>query len=249
MNQKDFYDSNAEEYALSQKNPRLIIHKTKTYLPLDLKGKDVLDLGCGNGELLNYLKEFNSYLGVDYSEMLVKDANKQYQGTNIKFMQGDIRKRLPIFEKYDLIILNDIIHHTNFNVIGYAKEYLKPNGKIIISEPILKDCLGKNFGWVWFNKPIKENNAKPILLTKYQKEHPPDYEFSINEIKKVINDFGLEVIKERSSQYNVIPFINRINNYWLVRFNLELEQILIGLNPRLRLNGSRYTCMVKIKNE
>lgn len=240
--QKEFYDANAEEYALSQNDPRLVIHKTKTYGTLNSIGKNILDLGCGNGELLKYLKnDFGSYLGVDYSDALVNKANKDFSQENIKFFQGDIRQKLEIKRKFDIIILNDIIHHTDFNVIKHAKEYLAWGGVIIISEPILKDCNGKNFGWVWLNKPLKAKNIVPVLNTKYAKEHPPDYEFSIQEMKECFKENNLGVICEWSSQYNVVPFINRTQNYFIVKLNLWLEQILIRLNPRLALNGARYT--------
>jgi ubiquinone/menaquinone biosynthesis C-methylase UbiE len=46
----------------------------------------VLDLGCGNGRLFKILKNKNiKYIGVDNSEMLLLEAQKQYPEDREKF--------------------------------------------------------------------------------------------------------------------------------------------------------------------
>lgn len=243
MNQRDFYDRNSAEYCSKQKQARLVIAKKDYFSNFDLKGLNVLDLGCGTGEMLNYLKGFDSYLGVDFSEKLVDIANKQSGNKNVVFIQGDIREDLGL-DTYDLVILNDVIHHTDFGVIKNAVKYLAKGGKLIISEPILKDCKGKNFGYVWFDRPLNEVSVKHKMGSRYDLEHPQDFEFSIPELKQEFVKNKLKVFKEYSSQYNVLPFINRTSNYFYVRLNSVLEQVLIKLMPRLYLQGSRYTAIL-----
>jgi len=46
----------------------------------------ILDLGCGNGRLLNFLKNKKiEYIGVDNSEKLLLEAQKQYPEYKQKF--------------------------------------------------------------------------------------------------------------------------------------------------------------------
>lgn len=51
------------------------------FLPYYQAGS-VLDLGCGNGRLLDFLPSFSSYLGVDQSRELLSLARKQYPNTS-----------------------------------------------------------------------------------------------------------------------------------------------------------------------
>jgi cyclopropane fatty-acyl-phospholipid synthase-like methyltransferase len=51
-----------------------------------LPGQKVLDLGCGNGRLFKILKNKNvKYVGVDNSEKLLLEAQKQYSEDKEKF--------------------------------------------------------------------------------------------------------------------------------------------------------------------
>lgn len=58
------------------------------------KGKTILDVGCGLGDLVPYLSEITNrdfkYIGIDIAENLIKDARKTYKGKNILFYVGDI---------------------------------------------------------------------------------------------------------------------------------------------------------------
>ena len=58
----------------------------KTMLP-NLKGKDILDLGCGEGEMSQYFADCgaNSVRGLDISENMIKEAEKQNKHKNVRF--------------------------------------------------------------------------------------------------------------------------------------------------------------------
>lgn len=73
----------------------------------------VLDLGCGSGDLLGYLKErhldFDSYLGVDLSPMMVKVSSEKYADENATFLVGDI-SNLNIDEKFDTVFMSGALN-------------------------------------------------------------------------------------------------------------------------------------------
>ncbi len=76
---------------------------------LVFSGSKVLELGCGNGQLLNSLRP--SYgLGIDISKEIIKQAKKNFKKLN--FIEGDIsniNKLLKKKIKFDYIILSDTI--------------------------------------------------------------------------------------------------------------------------------------------
>ncbi len=105
--------------------------------------KKILDIGCGTGETLTFLKTIfpNADLfGIDYSSKAVK-FSKDRGHKNI-FKAG--ANKLP-FKKntFDVILFLDVLEHIDddFGAIKEAKRVLKSGGKIIITGPSL------NFIW------------------------------------------------------------------------------------------------------
>ena len=87
----------------------------------------VLDLGCGDGELLNYLKKERNITGYG----IEKDPDKWLKSlkTDINVLQVDIEAGLPEFEdnSFDVVILSKTIqsmHNTEeiLDEIGFLKK-------------------------------------------------------------------------------------------------------------------------------
>ena len=109
------------------------------YIPPDSK---VLEIGCGTGELLNYIKPKEG-LGIDFSENMIQIAKQKFP--NLNFSVDDI-ENLNISEKYDYIIISDLLTSLWDIQKSFAelKKVCHKNTRIIISsynilwEPILK---------------------------------------------------------------------------------------------------------------
>ena len=102
-----------------------------------LSGEKVLDLGCGNGRLLQIFKEIDiDYTGVDSSEKLVEIARKNYP--NAKFEVADALC-LPFPSNYfDKIYSVAVLHHIpseelRLRFLEGIKKILKPDGMLILT--------------------------------------------------------------------------------------------------------------------
>lgn len=96
------------------------------------EGESVLDVGCGPGWNYDHARDFGpkiTYTGMDYSELFIKAAQKRNPGAH--YIVGDCRK-LPFKDgDYDVVLLQDVLEHTN----GYeeaVKEALRVARKRVI---------------------------------------------------------------------------------------------------------------------
>lgn len=103
------------------------------------KNHCILDLGCGNGHLVNYLlsQGYNAY-GTDASEDGITIARKL--NPDRFFIQDLSTGKLPHeLQKltFDTIISTEVIEHLYDpdGFINFCKQALKGNGEIIISTP------------------------------------------------------------------------------------------------------------------
>jgi SAM-dependent methyltransferase len=84
----------------------------KSLLP-DLKGKRILDLGCGYGESCTYFieKGAKKVVGIDISKKMLEVAEKENFHMNIEYLQGDIDKIEKLSGKFDLIYSSLALHY------------------------------------------------------------------------------------------------------------------------------------------
>lgn len=160
---KDNYDFIALEF--SQTREYLYWNNLNQLLEKYIsKDAFILDVGCGNGRILESLKnkKIQQYIGIDQSLELVKKAQERYgQNKNFNFKQGDILKinDLIIPSSFDFILFIAVLHHIpskslQLEILKQLKEKLKPNGKLILT--------------VW-NMWSKSKFKKIILKSAWQK--------------------------------------------------------------------------------
>lgn len=112
------------------------------------KSMSILDLGTGSGNFeLLYAREVKDVLGVDYNDDALDFLEKRLKIDgirNVRLVCSDIRKlnKVRATQKYDLIILVDVIEHISIDqareVIKSLRRFLKPNGQICIITPNYK---------------------------------------------------------------------------------------------------------------
>ncbi|WP_452224166.1 class I SAM-dependent methyltransferase [Lacinutrix chionoecetis] len=117
---------------------------------------NILDLGCGEGVLLDYFNvdKIAAFDGMDFSSVSIKKANIKPR-EKATFVCEDLHYFKPK-NHYDIIVLNEAfyyIHETKKgDVIDTIRKHLKPNGIVLVS--IYREGLGC---WEYFkNETFKE---------------------------------------------------------------------------------------------
>ena len=148
-----------------------------------LEGKNILDIGCGVGNLTDYIYTKGFLIkGIDLSDEMLKIAKSKYK--QIKFYKMDMRS--PSFdEKFDgLMLAYSLFHLSKAEVEKVLPKYynlLNKNGKMLIilqggnGEKIINEPLNENLK-IFFNyytideitKLLKTNNFN-IIYTDIRK--------------------------------------------------------------------------------
>jgi 2-polyprenyl-3-methyl-5-hydroxy-6-metoxy-1,4-benzoquinol methylase len=139
---------------------------------INLKGKNILDFGAGNGEFSKYLHSREAL--VDCQETN-KESQKEIIGKGLRLV-GSIPKN-----KYDLIVSLEVIEHfvDPLEMVNILKKSLKPRGKIILTTPDhlywklrIKYFLGDISAFEYPNKHFSFFTKSSLrkLLNKYFKE-------------------------------------------------------------------------------
>lgn len=106
------FDQIAHQYdSYKDKNP-LYYSALKKAVASFITGQNnlILDIGCGTGEILNFL-EPRSGIGIDSSSQMIQIAQKKFRSnTNLKFQIFDIGKK-AFRGNFDYILLVDVIEH------------------------------------------------------------------------------------------------------------------------------------------
>ncbi|MDD2823055.1 MAG: glycosyltransferase [Candidatus Daviesbacteria bacterium] len=105
-----------------------------------VKGKRVLDAGCGSGYGSNILASYGGaakVTAVDQSSEAINYASDKYKRSNIEFIVSDILKLDISKDKAEVITAFEIIEHLKeYSLfLEVLKSSLKPNGLLIVSTP------------------------------------------------------------------------------------------------------------------
>lgn len=109
--------------------------------------ESILDFGCGNGELARVLAKRGhrgSYLGLDFSLPLLREAESQPEGFSARFMEVDLTKlsvtskQLSVTDHWSLITAFAVLHHIPGNemrldILKTVRQALARDGRFILS--------------------------------------------------------------------------------------------------------------------
>lgn len=131
---KEDYNSIAEDFSRTRWN---IWDEFNIFINYIKEGDSVLDVGCGNGRLLELLEDKHiNYLGIDISEKLIELAKKKYPQNN--FLVAD-NLNLPFpnnnFDKvFSIAVLHTIpSEELRKKALLELKRVLKPGGLLVLT--------------------------------------------------------------------------------------------------------------------
>ncbi len=109
--------------------------------------ESILDLGCGNGELARELAKRDhrgSYLGIDFSLPLLREAEAQQGGFSARFMQMDLmelsaaKEQLLVSGNWSVVTAFAVLHHIpstelRLDILRVVHDLLRHDGIFIHS--------------------------------------------------------------------------------------------------------------------
>jgi ubiquinone/menaquinone biosynthesis C-methylase UbiE len=168
----------------------------------DIPYNNVLEIGCGSGELSKYI---DNYIGIDTSK-------------TAKSIIGDAQ-RLPIKDNFaDLILILDILEHTDDKiVIDEVYRVLKPSGNVIVTVP--------GFMFLWSQHDIDNHHVK-----RYKNGELPLKQFKIEKFTywNFLMFPIIILVKKKKTQLTTLP---KSVNYILQKI-LKIENYLISIGIR-----------------
>ncbi|MBI4117658.1 MAG: class I SAM-dependent methyltransferase [Parcubacteria group bacterium] len=174
-------------------------------------GDKVLDMGCGDGRLYEYLRAKNvEYLGMDFSEAFIRIARNRYP--DLKFIRHDMTRKLS-FSGFDCVFLIASLQHLPTQALAIATlrnvfSYLKPGGYLLMTnwnlyhhsflKHFFKTRLRHPF-WPPKNVeiPWKDSDGK-ILSRRFY------HAFTVHELKKLLQRSGFCVLEFHERQNFIV---------------------------------------------
>jgi len=138
--EKDVYDNWAGTYDHSFW-PVWLDRWVDTFAQDVPEGSSVIDIGCGTGNALLRLSQTNPSLlaGIDISPRSIAVAKAKLPGLSVDLRVGDAESDLSWpDDTFDVAIMVATVHHfpEPENVLRQAFRVLKPQGRLIIADPL-----------------------------------------------------------------------------------------------------------------
>lgn len=179
---KNIYDNEGSHFFYTSTH-ELILSLVSKFKP---KGEQIkiLDAGCGTGLLAKKLDKFGEVYAIDESAEAIKFSKKR----GLKNLKRASVDNIPFKNSsFDIITCMDVIYHKGVDdqrAIDEFSRVLKPGGIIILKAPA--------FNWLKGSHDIVVETRK---------------RYTINELKKLIRNADLQIIKASYFFMFLFPFV------------------------------------------
>lgn len=161
---------------------------------------DIIEIGCGAGFAATYLEgSFENYVGIDYSEKLIKIAIYFNKKTNISFITKDLHQ-FSTKKKYDVLFMIGVLHHMvdMDRAMKVACSLIKLGGYIIVNEP---------------QKANPFIHLLRIIRSKIDKSYSEDQEeLDVGQLINLFENVGLTNVKSFPQGFFSTPFAEIVLN-------------------------------------
>jgi 2-polyprenyl-3-methyl-5-hydroxy-6-metoxy-1,4-benzoquinol methylase len=204
-----YYD---EKYELIENEKLLLVpHRYNIILnelsKIEKRGKKLLDIGCGEGVLLEYAqKQGFDVMGVECSKKAVDYISKK----GFDAVCLDIEDGLPFKEEFDIAIATELIEHLYdfYKFLANVNKCLRKGGLLFLSTPNSSSILYRTY-CVFGKTPTEVQNPTHIRF------------FSFSYLLKICSDQGFKLEKDLSYAYIPFHYIMLKNKYITTPFLLS----------------------------
>jgi ubiquinone/menaquinone biosynthesis C-methylase UbiE len=197
----------------------------------DVRGKTVLDLGCGKGgNIIPLLERGARVIGIDISPDLIAIAQKRLRDANLEasLMAGDAYETGLPDESVDAIFCIGLIHHLDIKLVRDEMwRVLRKGGVIILREPVR---FSKGYAWLCSFLPARED------VSEY--EHPLTRE----ELSIMTRPFRVK--GTRYFRLPFVPLVSRVTpsksdaarraSNWILQHWVAVERYATGVAMKLQ---------------
>jgi len=195
-------------------NPNECTHRLLVALG-QIKGKDICDLGCGEGVLTRELAIRGARVSaVDISAEAVRmtwERNKEFITEQVDVRQMDVRNLLYDDESFDIVTGTSILHHVDIaKAASEISRVLKPGGKAIFSEPLAHNPISNI--WRKLTPGIRTSNEWPLSYSE-------------------ISEMGKHFRSVNYEEFDLLPLLSSLA--YLVTFSHKAKERSAELLARL----------------
>ena len=178
----------------------------KKYLKEIRKNDSILDVGCGEGRLIQGIKT-SSYTGIDFSPTLLEIAKKRYPKRKLLLRDITTQKGWKGLKEFDKIFCVAVIHHLatkkeQLFVMKQIKKHLKKDGIAYISiwnlwqrkfwREHLKSVPKKIKNWRAVEIPFRQGKEKRLYMALGERR-----------LKKLTKETGLTIKEIQKTKKNI----------------------------------------------
>jgi 2-polyprenyl-3-methyl-5-hydroxy-6-metoxy-1,4-benzoquinol methylase len=193
---------------------RFVKKNVSTFLQKD-RNLNIIDFGAAEGLTLlemNRLFPESNFLGIEYSEALIKKAPELTQ--NIKLIQGDVTRLSPEIKEdnYDVVCALALLEHLKnpLDAVLEAKRVLRKGGLFIASSP----------------NPFWDHVSTRLKLLR-DEQHEVDINRKV--MLELLHNAGMELVVFRKfmwSPVSILPYLNiKVNP----DFSLKIDAFIAKL--------------------
>ena len=164
----------------------------KELLP-DLKGKSVIDAGCGTGYFCQYaeLAGAAKITGIDFSEGMIAQAKRNCKRT--RFITAEIQD-LQLSERADVIICALVLGHLNQlqPVLSAFARNLRENGVLVLTD---------------FHPFLSERGEKRTFQIGGKVYEIPHHIHSLDQYRKTLKEAGFILEEMKDHNWKNVPVV------------------------------------------
>lgn len=202
---------------------KYLVDVLKSYVQVDPKAENVLEIGCGAGGILKSFQDEGFLVtGWDFDENYLKFGREK----GLRLFHFNEFEKMELSNKFDYVVLSHVLEHFNSPIeeIQKIRNFLKPNGKIICEVPGFY-----NIHRAYYRTINYFQNAHTYNFTSRHL----DYCFEKAGFLKIISDnrvFGIYQVGDKNETFNTknyfLPYVVPLAYLYLVELLWKFK-----LNP------------------